>query len=878
MRTILRLRWWIAAALVVVTAALFLLSPNLSDLAADEESFQLPDDVTSQEASEILEKAGAGGETLSLVLELEKPLEDTSEKAIKEYIADVKSVDNVSDVQNPFEREELTDLLVSENEKVVLVPVSVEGTEDDAVTASEQIRKIEKPADMDRYVTGNAVITNDIDQQAQEGLKTTEGITVVLIFVLLLIVFRAVVTPFVPLLTVGLTYLMSQSIIAFLADGLGFPISTYTQVFLVAVLFGIGTDYCILLLSRYKEELGAGHDIHEAIVNTYKTAGKTLLYSGLAVLVGFSAIGFADFAIYQSAVGVAVGILVLLIVLYTLMPFFMAVLKEKLFWPSKKAGSHSDNRLWKVLGRFSIYRPLLSIIVVAVVTVPFIWSYDNAVSYNNTDENSAGSESLDGLHVIEEAFGMGDALPLEIVIDADSDMVTDEYLAAVESLSRTIAKSAEVDEVRSVTRPVGSVIDELYIDNQMEEISNGIGDARSGLRDVQKGLDDIQSGLQSMNNQIPSGSSGGGSLQEAAAGLGQVNEQIGGISQRLQQTGDVATAAQQLAGVQQGLSEIQAGLNQGTEKLAAQQSQVGELASGLDQLNQGVKDANQGVADIEDGLKDAEEFTKKISEAAYTRGTGIYVPDEFLENDDFQQAVDQYTFADGKGMTIDVALKADPYSLEAIDAANHIKELVAQETLGTPLEDATIAYSGVPSINSDLKEVSSGDFTNSIIIIMTGLFIILIILLRSLFQPIFIMGGLLLTYFTSLGVAEMIFVNGFDYPGLMWPVPFFSFVMLTALGVDYSIFLFDRYREERALGVREGLMKSMVKMGTVIITAAIILSGTFAAMLPSGVLTLIQVATVVITGLMLFGLVILPLFIPAVVSVNDSDAHEKERG
>lgn len=110
------------------------------------------------------------------------------------------------------------------------------------------------------------------------------------------------------------------------------------------------------------------------------------------------------------------------------------------------------------------------------------------------------------------------------------------------------------------------------------------------------------------------------------------------------------------------------------------------------------------------------------------------------------------------------------------------------------------------------------------------------------------------------------FVDGLGYDGITWAVPFFGFSMLIALGVDYSIFLLDRFREEciNGLSVKEALQHSMAKMGTVVITAAVILAGTFAAMMPSGVLSLIQIATIVITGLLLYGVVILPLLIPAI--------------
>ncbi|MDP4113562.1 MAG: MMPL family transporter, partial [Bacillota bacterium] len=76
----------------------------------------------------------------------------------------------------------------------------------------------------------------------------------------------------------------------------------------------------------------------------------------------------------------------------------------------------------------------------------------------------------------------------------------------------------------------------------------------------------------------------------------------------------------------------------------------------------------------------------------------------------------------------------------------------------------------------------------------------------------------------------------------------------------------DRFKEEVHLGIEQGVVRSMSKMGSVIITAAIILAGTFAAMMPSGVNTLMQVASVIIIGLLLYGLVILPLFIPAIIA------------
>lgn len=992
MRTILKFRWLITSLLLVITVVSVFISPSLTDIAGEQDGFQLPSDMSSQIAGDVLESQGESGETISIVLEWDDPLTGQQEEELAQYIEDIQNeelVSHVSSVTDPLESENTREQLVSEDENVVLIPIGIDGGSDESIAASEDIEELTAPEGTDLYITGNSIISHEIDEQTQEGLERTEVITVLLILTLLVLVFRSLVAPLIPLFSVAIAFLLSQSVVGFLGEWFGFPVTTYTQVFLVAVLFGIGTDYCILLLSRYREELASGKDTHEAIIHTYKTAGKTLFFSGLAVFVGFAALGFAEFAMYQATVSVAIGVFILVLVLYLLLPFFMAVLKEKMFWPSKKPASHSHNKLWKQLGRLSIFRPVLSLLLVAAITLPFILTYDNNTSYNNTDEISGGTQSLDGLEVIADAFGEGQALPLEIIIDGEDNLINEETMAYTEALSAAIAESDDVSEVRSVTRPTGSIIDELYVDNQMEAVSEGLAEARDGLTDIEEGLSDadsgfdetgsaasdieaglgelenglseldagfvevnsglneltssigevqsgaeeLEAGLESVEAGLPEGQeAAGGSLDEPVAALNQINEQLAAIPAQLQQAQspeEISAIAEQTAALQAALAEVEAGLSEGNEQLTAQQEEAsgqldvlsegigeltagavelsaalseiqsgleevtaaneqlaegtaelqegagtleegaGGLASGIEQLQEGVAQANSGVGEVNTGLEEAETFTEDISEASYVRGTGVFVPEAFLTNDDFQESLDTYIFDSEEGMTMSVSLAADPYSLEAIEATEDIKQLVSQQVQGTPFEDASISYSGVSSSNADLEEISSADFTHTITIILIGLFVVLTILLRSLFKPIVILGALLLTYYTSMGITEMIFVNGLGYPGIMWPVHFFTFIMLIALGVDYSIFLFDRYQEEADLGVREGMMQAMIKMGTVIITAVIILCGTFGAMIPSGVLTLMQVGTGVVTGLLLFGLIILPLLVTAIISMEE---------
>lgn len=870
MKTILKFRWPIFIVLLGLAIGLLFVAPDLAKQAEEAGSFQLADDADSQKAADILEKAGASEDTLSLVYDFEKAVSEKDKKAVQATAKEIEDLGKpVTAVMDPFENEEIEDQLVSEDKQTVLVPITVDGSEEAIIELSEKIRSEMLPKDTTVYLTGEAIINNDVNESAQEGLKKTEVITVVLIFALLLIVFRSIVTPIVPLIAVGITYLLSQSLVAFFVDWFGFPVSNYTQIFLVAILFGLGTDYCILLLSRYKEELIEGHEIQEAIINTYKTAGRTLIISSLAVFIGFAAIGFADFPIFKSAVAVAVGIAVLILVLFTVVPLFMMLLKDKLFWPAKQATTHNDSKLWICFSRLSVSRPLLSMAIVAVITVPLLLTYDNDLSFNTVDEIDQSKESVKGLNLISEGFGKGDSLPVQVILKDDQSIVDEKDVPYLETISRNLEKVDGVKSVRTITRPTGEQIDDLNVDKQLGLISDGLKEANDGINSVQGGLGQVEGGLNDAASQLPSGSeasSGGAGLRQAAQGIGQINDQLGQIAGGLSQGMPAAQAAGGLNALTAELGKVSASLNGAAGQLEGSGSQIGALSGGLGELEKGVTASKDGLTEISKGLTEVTDMLKDMSETPSIRDTGIYIPAGTLAEEEFQPVIDRYTFGDETGILMEVILKDDPYARESIATVNAIKDSVRTSVIGTPFEDTEVAFAGISSMNSDLDDISSKDFTRTVVIMLVGLFVVLTILFRSAIMPLYMIGSLLLTYYTAISFTELVFVNILGYDGISWAVPFFGFIMLIALGVDYSIFLLDRFREESIKGstIADALKISMAKMGTVIITAAVILAGTFGAMMPSGVLSLVQIATIVITGLLLYGLIILPLLIPAI--------------
>ncbi|SFX21312.1 putative drug exporter of the RND superfamily [Thermoactinomyces sp. DSM 45891] len=952
MKAIIKGRWWVVLSWVLLIAGLFYMSPNMADLVREKGNIEVPNGYSSKLASQLQEKTGGEHSSqVALVFYNEKKLTEGDIKEAKkavDLLEQNKESLGITEIATHFKDSQLKDTMVSKDGKAILVSLNVQKGDKKASVLSQDLSKALDGIKVQHQFTSDWMITDQLMKSSEEGVKKTEGITVVFILIVLILVFRSAVAPVIPLLTVGFSYLASQSIVSILIDRFDFPISNNTQMFLVAILFGIGTDYCILLLSRFKEELSDNRSVTTAILETYKSAGRTVFFSGIAVMVGFASIGFSEFNLYQSASAVAVGVAVLLLALFTLVPFFMAVLGKKIYWPSKKKLDHRESKLWGAAGRFSLSKPILSLLVVGIICVPFIFAYEGRLTFNSLEEISQDAPPVKAFHMIEKSFGAGESMPTKVVLKNDERMDSNEYLYLTERISREIEKVNLVQSVRSVTRPIGKPLEEFLIAKQSEKLEEGVGKGKegvskvsdelhktseelskqepqikrgvSGINDlvsgtsrVQSGLSKLQSGLAQVDNGIRQVGIAGSTevkkgLQEAKSGVQdllrvyqELYQTYKGISQEIESSelrSKMENTNTRLAGaiteqkrIVTGLDELIKGVDEqiaGSKKLADGQGvivkQTPQLINGLSSINDGQKrllkeyqaltgqlgklssglaEGAKGLDKISGGLGDAQNYLTGLTGSPGV--DGFYIPGDVLENKDFQKVLDAYLSPDRKTMTLDVVFKTNPYARETMNQIDDIKDAIQRATKGTKLENATVAVGGITSASADLNTMSNQDYARTVTLMLMGIGIILVFVFRSIIMPAYILGSLLLTYYTTMGMNEVLFIDILGYSGISWVVPFFSFVILMALGVDYSIFLMDRFNEYQDVTVADAMLLSMKKMGTVIISAVIILGGTFAAMIPSGMLSLIQIASIILIGLLLYTFVVLPFLIPVLV-------------
>ena len=1194
---------WILILIISVVAL-----PNITQLTNDHSNITLPSNVQSNVAQSIENNWGSKKKnTYAVALVFNKKsgkLTDADKQAINNTLdkfTNDKGKYGIKDSLLPDSNIATRKKLQSKDGTTWVAQFNVAKSHGTIEKVYNEMNKAAKTQGLRTYVTGADVLQHDFSASIQEGIKKTEAITVVFIFIVLVIVFKSPIVPLISLLTVGVSFLTSFSIVTNLVKSANFPFSNFTQVFMVIVLFGIGTDYNILLYDKFKENLGKGMDKYKAMHDALRNAGKTILYSGSSILIGFTALSLAKFSVYQSAVGVAVGVAVLLVVLLTLNPFFMATLGKKMFWPVKKFTGESDDKLWHGISSATLKHPIIYLVVLAVVVVPFMLMYSGHLNYDDTDEIADSVPSKQGLLIVQKHFSKGMAEPSYLYIQSKHRLDNEENLKLIDQVTKQLQASKDVSFATSVTEPYGEPIDMLYVNNQLNTVNDGVDQARSGLGKLSKGsnkvanganslkdgADQLQNGtsrlqsgasqlvsgtsrlqngasqlqsgatrLQSGSGQLVSGAdrlrSGAGQLQSGAvrlqtgagrlesgthalqsgasslvsganrlknganslqsgtqqmvnqlqqlssqlstqlsgsnkqqlaqlqtalpqinSGIQQLNQQVSGldisgltsqlsglsdkisaaessakdqaagaVKQASSAAGDAAIAALEKSGVKidssqaaaakaaanavgdqasgqvknssssaagnidtnslssmtsqvsqlkqavaqlaqasnkalpgaatalnqlsSGLTQVQSAASQGVagaQKLnngAGQLSNgLGSLSSGASRLGAGVNQVNNGAGRLNNGLgtlasgagtlnnglgtlangagtlnnglgtlatgagqlnsgigqlagqapqlisgisqlntgagqlsAGAGKLASKVPQLTsgidtvnsglgqgetYLRGLGssaaadtFYIPKEFLKNDMFKKSMDVYLSPDKKSAQIIVVFNSNPSATEATKKSQELSAMAKKSFQGTALKNAKVAMGGQSSKIEDTKTVASGDFLRTAAIMLIGIGIALMFVTRSLLQPIYILGTLLIAYLCSLSINQWIVKAVLGKSMLTWNTPFFSFIMLIALGVDYSIFLMTRYRELESEGYTtpsSRILKACAIIGTVVISAAIILGGTFAALIPSGIPTLIEVALAVDIGLLIL-VFILPITMSAATKLT----------
>ncbi|MEH7076518.1 MMPL family transporter [Neobacillus drentensis] len=1006
MRPIIKGRWAIFAIWLIATILLTAIQPDINAILRQKGQQGASKDSPSVIADHILKKMDTkkGINNLIVFYDKDKISQEEMNKigdAVK-GISDSSKELGITDMIDPFSMPDAKSSLVSKDDTTLMVSFKLDKKDREVDDIKKELDEKLSHVPVNYYLSGEDFINNDYLKASLAGVEKSAALTVIFILAVLIIAFRSVVTPLVSLVAVAFSYLVSMGIAAQLIDKAGFPITSLTQMLLILILFGIGTDYNILLFNRFREELAHGHTIDESISNTYKTAGKTIAYSILTVFIAFLALVFAESPIYKSGVVVVIGVTILLLEILTLTPFIMKVLGRKLFWPSKNVMGHKENKFWDKTSSFGTKYPLLSVVVILLIIGPMVFLHQEKLNFDTIGELGNKYPSTKGINLVAEHFGKGQAMPATVVIENSNALNNNESLAVIDKLTERLKSIKGVKQVSSVTQPQGKQIDGFYVDSQMGSVTEGISKTQNGVDQINDGLKlaqeklgsadfskvsqmvdgtaKLEDGMGALTNglkQIQAGiDNGSNNSQTISNGIAAIEANLSKVSSGVTLLADnygkmqagyaemgnhYQDAAQALLGMKGALSQMQlmmtglgnsysnsdtdanyqalkqtinqlstslapitpegikalndnynavtSGFAKANKSLAAMSGGLSQMADGLKQLEQGLGKASNGIGTIvtnmnrvtdglgqmktgqqklADGLNGFSVFGQKLSDvngglkqisdglgqtngflSQYKGNKNFFIPKEALTNKDFDKSLNAFMSKDRKITKMIVVLEADPYSKEALSTIDKINSAVSIGLKGTVLDDAHSGTSGPSATTKDMNDILSRDLNRTTTIVIIGVLLVLFFVIRSFWTPVFITASLVGAYYAAMFIINYIFIDLKGFEGISSFVPFFSFIIIVALGVDYSIFLMMRFKEYPHMSPQEAIVLASRHIGGVIIAAVFILGGTFATLMPSGLVLLTELAIAVITGLVVLCFVLLPVFLPAMIALPD---------
>jgi RND superfamily putative drug exporter len=395
-----------------------------------------------------------------------------------------------------------------------------------------------------------------------------------------------------------------------------------------------------------------------------------------------------------------------------------------------------------------------------------------------------------------------------------------------------------------------------YLSNMsqaLSKLSQGMTDANANYNTLTNGLDQISTALNSVVASTAPSSDLILGIDKLEAGAAALSDGLVKGSGGQQQIIDNMTK------LAEGAGQVKTGVDTLCGKLNS-------LGGGLGELKTGIGAGKDGLNKIVDGINQGNDF---LSELTATKS--FYIPKEAFGSEDINKMLNAYMSEDQTYAKLSITLNTEPYADASIKKIDTLYDVIDSRLKGTSLSEASYGLAGATAFSKDMSDMASHDILFTQIIVLLSIFILLILVTRSFWIPVFIVGSLIAAYYTALSATAWISGLLFHNPnGMAWNVPFFSFVMISTLGVDYSIFLMERFREYPHLSSKEAIVLAAKNVGGVVLSAAIILSGTFATLYPSNLVIMMELAICVVIGLMLLSTVMLPIVIPAFIDLKDS--------
>ena len=911
---------WVIGAWILVAIVANQVAPQLEQVAAANDQRSLP---SSTESSVAVQKSAAAfSQTPTdnvgyLVLERNGPLNDRDRALYNQLLAALRSDSrHVIEVVDWWGSPATADAVLSSDHHVATAIVRLSGMlgtleASDSITAARSIvAGLPAPGGLHIFITGPGASIVDSSAAIDRQRLVIAATAIAALLVLLLIVYRSLVTALVPVVSVGLALAVARPIVAALAHDNLIGVSLFSVAFGGVVVLGAGSGFAIILIGCYQEKRRKNTTSAATLADAYRAAMPVIVGAALILAVVFASLGFAKLSMFSNTGSpCAIGVLTAALAALTLTPALIAFADRAGLLKPRRPGM--ARRWWRV-GVYVLRSPgpvvgssavLMFALALPVVGIRIGWDDGQAAPVQ--------AESSRGYQTVDDHFAPTQLQPDAVTIQADHDIRNPGGLMAVEDISAAIMTIPGIRMVQSASRlngvapqqltvtvPVGPVGD---VADRLDEASAKFAARESALVDLDSATNEMVSALDEAQKGMQRGTAGLGQLSASArqmqgalaklrASIAVFSEIMAPVSAAVAGAPDCATnrvchlvqevthwadlvvgTADKLA---EGFGRVADGLAQTGGALSGLPIPGGFSVGGLTGFAPVVQDARQAaegfrqlINPLGTPIRQLPGFLHDLAVMFHGEpGGGLNVALKALTDPSMRRVLDGFLSTDGHATLLLVYGDGRNWDAGGAQRARAILAAVDGATKEGTLAPTAVQLTGSGPATRDLRVLLRNELIVLVGLTLTVIFAIVTLVLRSPVAALVIVGTAATSYASAIGVSVVIWQHLLGHD-LHWSVLSVSLFALLAVCSGQNMQLALRAREELAAGPQLSIVRALAATGGLGITTGIVFGTTMFALAACSVLNVAEIGVTVGVGAILDTLVMRSFGLPATMAL-----------